>query len=170
MTILSAAVLLVSLSASAEPKNPCDENPGLSRNGFVFDLKGPARESSLGVSFIYSRCRVEDLDHVENRPTTPRAVRIFHGDQAGYELWVETELGSNQSYLTIIEDYAGSGPKNAAWLGSFENVSLVTRPLDLGRVVVRDTRLGANRQYSGAASIRYAPFSKPYSGPLVGCQ
>lgn len=171
MTKLAAAALLLALPAAAQAADPCKENPGLSKNGFVFDLKGKDKESSVAVSFIYESCRVDTLDHVENRERAPRAVRVFYGDQAGWQLWVETEEGSNVSYLTLIEDFGGSGPKNAAWFGYHENTALVSsKTISLGKVAIRDTRAGMkHRTWTGTATIKNAPFIKPdYTEPSNG--
>lgn len=170
MKTLPLFAALLTLSAAAQAKSPCEENPELSKNGFVFQLKAPNGKSADQVSFIYASCRVEDMDTVENRPTVPRAVRIFHADQAGWQLWVETVEGASKSYLTLIEDYGGSGPKNAAWFGEYANAELLTKTVDLGKVSIRDTRAGANKVWTGTANIRSAPFSKPDGGKLTGCQ
>lgn len=159
-------------AAAVKAAGPCAENKDLEGKGFVFTLKAKSgAKDDLAISFIYSRCTVQDRDTVEDRPATPRAVRVYGGDQAGYELWIETEAGSNKSYLTIVENWAGRGPKNAAWLGEKDNAKLLAGTLDLGEVSVSDTRGDAKSAHAGKAAIQAASFSKPWDdeGPR-GCQ
>ena len=155
---------------AAEPTGMCAQNPQLNEKGFMFALKskdGDAKKD-LAISFFWPSCKNVGVESTSDRPGTGRAVRVYGGDQAGYQLQIETQDGSEYSTVSIIENWNGT-PKVAASFGLIGNKELLGA-IALGPVTVTDTRYGAKDRHEGKAAMKSADFGKPNTEPLTGCQ
>lgn len=152
-----------SSAARKVKSDACFENKELERLVFRFKLDGQKGSDSLDVRFAFTGCRVEGVwyDH----HSIPRAIRVYQGDYAGYELWVETEEGSSESYVTLLQNKT-----NAAWLGAKNNAVLLSQRIDFKFVSVADYREKGKKFTGSAVLFSYDPAHKADPDEPRGCQ